>query len=458
MHSIDWFQKPRARPPEGGVGAAALKAAVGLGVGALFYVRGHVVLAAVAGGLAALFFAVSLSPAGRAALAKGFAALGEWLGRVVGTVLLSAIFLLVLTPVRALRRLAGADDLRLRDGHERSYWLVCDDEEHKRRYAGAMFATEVRAEGGGRRWVALLAAAAALLVASEIGLRARGHGRPPVYVSDPSSGYHLAPGQATTWRGARFETNRFGMRAPERDPKKPQGALRVLTLGTDGGLRIDQEALFGRVLERRLAEGVAGRAPGAIEVWNADVAGWGPASMRGYVELFGTFEADVAVLVLAPGALEQPKQSLLYTPFFPADRPPRLALEETLLDLLWQYRDSRTPPSPEYTRTMRGMGADDLRGLLGMLGQRGAPPLLVIAAPIEPLPAHEKAPFLWAIGGAPLSGGRATTMPASFVQTGIDAGTSALTVAGHAALAEVIEVELLEHSPKVRAWLGGNAQ
>lgn len=458
MHSIDWFQKPRARPPEGGILSAALKAAVGLGVGAIFFVRGHLVLAAVAGGLAAFFFLVSLSPKGRAALAKGFAVLGEWLGRVVGSVLLSAIFVLVMTPVRAFRALTGADDLHLRDRHERSYWLPCDSEEHKRRFAGAMFATEVRPEGGGRRWVALLVAAVVLLAGSEIGLRLRGHGRPPVYVSDPISGYHLAPGQKTTWRGVRFDVNRHGMRAPDRDLAKKPGTLRVLTLGSDGGLRVEQGALFGRALERRLAEAMAGRGAGSIEVWNADVAGWGPPSMRGYVELFGTFEADVAVLVLAQGALEQPKQSLLYTPHFPADRPPRLALEETLLDALWQYRASRTPADPETVRTLRAMGAQEVDRLARSLRKRGVEPMLVIAAPIEQLSAEDQKPFRDAAAAVVRAGGRAHVMPASFAASGLDAESGALTAAGHAAVAEAIAEDLLENSRRLRAWVGANAQ
>lgn len=458
MHSIDWFQKPRARSPEGGVLSAALKAAVGLGVGALFYVRGHAVPAAVAGGLAVLFFAVSLSPKGRAALAKAFAVIGEWLGRVVGTVLLSVIFLFVLTPARALRRLAGADDLRLRDRGERSYWLPCDDEANKRRHAGAMFATEVRAEAGGRRGIVMLALLGVLLVASEVGLRARGHGRPPVYVSDPSTGYHLAPNVQTTWRGVRFQTNRFGMRAPDRDPEKAQGAFRVLALGTDGGLRVEQDALFGRALERRLGEKAAGRAPGALEVWNADVAGWGPPSMHGYVDRFGTLGADVAVLVLVPGALEQPRQSLLYTPHFPADRPPRLALEETFLDLLWQYRSSRTPAEPEYTRTLREMGAAELGRLARELHERGVETLLVIAAPIERLSGGEKEPFLQAVAAVLRAGGRARTMPDSFAAAGLDASGSALTEAGHALVAEAIAADLLDNSARLRAWLGAGGR
>lgn len=458
MHSIDWFPRPRTRPADGGLAGAALKAAAGAGAAALFYLRGLHALAAVAAGLAALFFAVSLSAKGRAALGQAFAVAGEWLGRAVGTVLLSAIFLLVMTPARALRRLAGADDLQLRDRRRPSYWLPCDSEEHKRRFAGAMFATEVRPEPGGRRWIGLAVAAVVLLAGAEITLRAKGYGHPPVYVSDPSTGYHLAPDQKTTWRGARFETNQAGMRSPHRDPAKAPGTLRVLTLSTDGGLRVDQDALLGRALERTLAAKADGHAAGPAEVWNADVDGWGPASMRGFVERFGTFDADVAVLAIAPGGLEQPKQSLLFTPHCPAGKPPRLALEEELIDLLWHYRKDRTPAEPEYTRTLRGMGAAELGGLARALHDRNVEALLVIAAPIEPLAAEDRAPFLQAVEAVERAGGRALTLPASFAEAGIDAASGALTPAGHAALAATIAEDLLAHSPRARAWAQAGAK
>lgn len=456
MHSFDWFPRPRAKDAEGGIASAAIKAAVGLGVGAIFFLRGHVTLAAIAGGLAVVFFAVSLAPKGRAALARAFAALGEWLGRAVGTALLSAIFLLVMTPVRALRRLAGADDLRLADHNERSYWLACDSEEHKRKYAGAMFATEARSSNGGRPWVAALVTAVVLLAGAEIALRVKGFGRPPLYLSDPATGYHLAAGQKTTWRGARFETNRVGMRAPERAPMKPKGALRVLTLSGDGGLHVQQDALFGRALERLLAEKADPAA--TVEVWNVDVAGWGPASMRGYVETFGTFEADVAVIALSPGALEQPRQSLLFTPFCPAGEPPRLALEEVLLDLLWQYRASRTPETPGYADTARELGVAEIAPLVRALRERKAEPVVVLATPTEGLSHGEETPYTHAIAAAVAAGAHTRGVPANFLATGIDPETGELTANGHAALAALLADDLLEHSERTRAWAGAKAR
>lgn len=454
MHSIDWFHKPHPRDRHGGLLAAALKAAIGLGAGAFFYFRGHIVLGAIAAGIAVVFFLVSLSPAGRAALAKAFSVLGELLGRAIGTLLLSAIFLLVLTPVRALRRLAGADDLRLRDRHERSYWLACDSEDRKRRFASAMFATELKNDGGGRRGVLLLAAIVVLLLASEGGLRIRGYGHPPVYISDPITGYHLAPQQKTEWQGVSFETNRFGMRAPERPDDKAPGTLRILTLASDGGLHVEQDALFGRGLEARLRDKSGAR---VIEVWNADVTGWGPPSMRGYVERFGSFGADVAVIVLGKNALEQPKQSLLFTPFFPADRPPRFALEEVILDGLFRYRADRTPVELPYARTLRAIGAAEVGMLARTLVSRGAEPVLVTFAQGDGASEEDRAPFRRAIEEVESANGRALVLPESFAGSALDPASSTLTRTGHAVLAERIASDLLEKSTKLRAFLGGTA-
>lgn len=453
MQSVEWFRKPPVPKRGHEVLSAALKCAVGLAVGGLFFVRGHRGLAGVAAAVALVVFFASLSGKGRAAIAKLFAFVGEWLGRIVGSVLLSAAFLLVLTPVRLMRRLAGADDLRLRPRKERSYWLACDPEEHKRRYAGAMFATEARTEAGGRRGVVVLVALALLVVGSEIGLRLYGYGKPLGYESDPRVGYYPAPNQRTAWRGADIETNRHGMRAPERDVAKAAGVFRVLSLGTDGGLHVAQEALYARVLEQALGEKLGGRAPGPIEVWNVDVAGWGPASARGYVETFGTFEADAVVITLMPGALAQPLQTVLYTPYVPAHRPVRLALEEKLIDLLWQYRVERITSDSAYRATMRTLGVAECARLAMGLRERGLETLFVVVPGRGESAAEERAQLALLQQAAAIAGARYHELSPSFAPDGLDS-EGALTSAGHRALSGAMAQELLGESPKLRAWLG----
>lgn len=449
MQSVDWF--PRPKGPSGGhpLLASAGKAAVGIAVGALFYARGHVVLGGVAAGLAVVFFAASLSAAGRKLLAKVFGVVGEWAGRIVGTVLLTAIFVLVLTPVRIVRRIAGADDLRVRGHSERSFWLPCDSEEHKRKYAGAMFATEMPAESGGRRGVVLLVALAVLLLVGEIGLRIQGYGHPLTYLSNPSVGYLPAPGQRTTWRGAQLATNKLGMRAPEREATKAKGTLRILALATDGGLRVDQEALYARVAEKKLSEKGGGR---AVEVWNADVEGWGTASARGFVQAFGTFDADAAVIVVTPGGLVRPKQSVLYTGFAPAERPPRLALEEELLRVLWEYRVAQTVDDAEYWETLRSEGIGACGALARTLRERGAEAIFVVLPSGD---ASEKASFAGLRATVEAEGGKLRELPDAFASAGIDPTTKGMTAAGHAALGEEIAKILVGESAKGRTWIDG---
>ena len=449
MQSVDWFPRPKKPNPSHAILSSALKAAVGIGVGALFYTRGHLALAGVAAGLAIVFFLVSLSAAGRAALAKVLGFVGEWAGRIVGTVLLGSIFVLVLTPVRFVRRLAGADDLHMRSHKERSFWLPCDSEEHKRKYAGAMFATETPAESGGRRGVILLVALVALVVASEVGLRIQGHGHPLTYFSHTRAGYFPAPGQTTTWRGVHLATNKLGMRAPDRDPTKAKGTLRILALTADGGLLVDQEDLYARVAEKKLAEKGGGR---AVEVWNTDVEGWGTASAKGFVEAFGTFDADVAVITVTPGALSRPKQSVLFTGFAPSQRPPRLALEEELLRLLWEYRAERTVNDASYWEILRSEGIAACAKLSATLRDRGAEAVFVVMPSGD---ASEKAAneeLRAAVEGAR---GRIHAMPDAFAEKGMDRETKAMTKEGHAALGEAMANILAGDSPKVQAWMNG---
>ncbi len=452
MQSVDWFPKPQGPKPGHELLSSALKAGVGLAVATLFYMRGYVVLAAVAAGFAIVFFAASLTPRGRALLAKVLGFVGEWAGRIVGTVLLGGIFVLVMTPVRFVRRIAGIDDLHLRGAKERSFWLVCDSEEHKRRYASAMFATEVPQASGGRRGVLVIVALVVAFAASEIGLRIQGYGHPLAYVSDPRVGYYPAPGQDTKWRGAHLETNRVGMRAPERDVAKPKGALRVLELGTDGGLRVDQPQIHARLLEKRLAERARGR---VVEVWNADVEGWGLPSARGFVEAFGTFDADVAVITITPGALERTLQTVLATRFVPAEHPARLALEEKLLDYLWEYREGHTIIDAVHVETARAEGVAAAGGLARTLRDRGVEALFVIVPPRGGASPAEATAFTALRVSVEKSGARVHELSATFAGAALDPETSALTASGHAALADAIAEDLAAGSGEVRAWLGG---
>src|SRR6185437_3836135 len=149
LKSVAWF--PSARPPkrEGGVLGAVVKLCVGGAVGALFYVSQRPTAAYIVWGIAgAVGLASIASPAARKAIDGALARFGRGVGTVVGAVVLTITYVLVVTPARYVRRAFGADDLHLRDARRPSYWLPCDDPDRKVRYAGSMFATEARSAGG----------------------------------------------------------------------------------------------------------------------------------------------------------------------------------------------------------------------------------------------------------------------------------------------------------------------
>lgn len=80
------------------------------------------------GGLAGLLVVLGLvAPSILRPVERVWMALGERLGKVSTTVILTATFYLVVTPLGVLRRLMGHDDLGLRIDRDRpSYWTPVD--------------------------------------------------------------------------------------------------------------------------------------------------------------------------------------------------------------------------------------------------------------------------------------------------------------------------------------------
>lgn len=376
MVSVDWFPRPAARPPEGPAGTL-IRMAIGAAAGAVLWKLGHATIAYVAWGVTAVVGGVSLaSPAARDAIAKGLAWFGRTVGNVVGTVLLSIAYLLVITPARLVKRLTGADDLRLRDERLPSYYEPCDPEDHKRKYARAMFATEVvrKSRGGLVVW---LVTALVLLGLAEGILRAQGFGPEAVlYVSDARAGYVPAPNQRHDRYGGRVDVNNLGMRAPDFPVEKPAGAFRVLMLGDStlwGGSYIDQDQLYARILERKLNEASGGA---KIEILNMGVNGWGPFHERGYIQANGTFGADLVLVCLPHDDLERDRYTLMSLPYFSASKPPRLALEEVAMHTMWRYRRDRVSLGKEWRAAQRELGYPEYEALALLLrdGEGAVPP------------------------------------------------------------------------------------
>ncbi|MFO0589907.1 MAG: SGNH/GDSL hydrolase family protein [Polyangiaceae bacterium] len=354
--SVDWFPKPPPHKPEGPAGTL-VRMAIGAAAGAVLFKLGHLAVAYAAWGITAVVGGVSLvSPKARDAIARGLAWFGRTVGNAVGSVLLTLAYLLVLTPARFVKRLSGADDLRLKDEKIPSYYEPCDPEEHKRKYAGAMFATEVvrPSRGGAVVWLVTLLV---LLGIAEGILRWQGFGPEAVlYVSDARAGYYPAPDQKHDRYGGRVLVNHFGMRAPDVAADKPAGTFRILMLGDStlwGGSYVDQDQLYARILEKKLNEVSGGR---KVEVLNMGVNGWGPFHERGYVEAFGTFGADLVLVCLPHDDVDRDKYTLMSLPYFSAGNPPRLALEEVMMHTMWRYRRDRIALDRTWREAQRELG------------------------------------------------------------------------------------------------------
>ena len=153
------------------------------------------------------------------------------------------------------------------------------------------------------------------LIVIEASLRLLGFGNPPLYVSDRQIGYLLAPNQQVRRLGNRMLINQYSMRTQAIAPQCPANALRILLLGdsiANGGWWTDQNATISALMERQLEEGgekkekegkrqeKQGRRDGenGVEVLNASANSWGPRNELAYLQRFGTFEAQVVVLLI----------------------------------------------------------------------------------------------------------------------------------------------------------------
>jgi hypothetical protein len=169
---------------------------------------------------------------------------------------------------------------------------------------------------------------------AEVFLRYRyGLGDPPLYLVDARTGYRLAPHQQLRRRGKRMEINQYSMRGPKISPQPAARTLRVLMMGgslVNGGWAIDQDDLLSLQLETALAP----LQPGLerVEVLNASAHGWGPRNQLGYLLRFGTFGAQMVLLVLNTDDLfviAPHSYDLGRNPQYPTRRP-RLALQEVI--------------------------------------------------------------------------------------------------------------------------------
>lgn len=91
--------------------------------------------------------------------------------------------------------------------------------------------------------------------------------------------YELAPNADLVHREARVRTNSLGMRAPEPDPVRVAGSLRIGVLGDSVafGFGVEDDQTWSAHLQRRLESALPGR---RVEVLNCAVSGYGTREER----------------------------------------------------------------------------------------------------------------------------------------------------------------------------------
>ncbi len=127
-----------------------------------------------------------------------------------------------------------------------------------------------------------------------------GLGNPPLYQADEHIGYLLAPNQRLRRFGNRIVINEYAMRSEAIAPLPAAKTLRILLLGdslANGNGWTDQSD----ILSARIAHYMQPDLPKGyeqIEALNASANSWGPRNELAYLNRYGTFGAQVLVLVL----------------------------------------------------------------------------------------------------------------------------------------------------------------
>jgi hypothetical protein len=148
----------------------------------------------------------------------------------------------------------------------------------------------------------VLATVFVLLLIVEVGLRSRfGFGNPLIYIADEKIGYLLAPNQRTRRFGNRIEINEYSMRGGKISQTRPESTLRVLLLGdsiANGGWWTDQANTLSAIMGNQLKTNFAQDGWEEVEVLNASANSWGPRNELAYLKRFGSFGAQVVVLLI----------------------------------------------------------------------------------------------------------------------------------------------------------------
>lgn len=189
----------------------------------------------------------------------------------------------------------------------------------------------------------ILAGLVGLLGVLEVGLRLLGFGNPPIYIADEQIGYLLAPNQRTRRLGNRIAINEYSMRSEAIARERPDSTLRIFLLGdsvANGAWWTDQEQTISAKLRSQF-QNVS--AFDRTEVLNASANSWGPRNELAYLQRFGTFGAQVVVVLINTDDLfaKAPTAAPVGREQAYPDRKPPFAIAEVLSRLF----PPSTPPT-----------------------------------------------------------------------------------------------------------------
>ena len=290
-------------------------------------------------GITTTFFGIRLiRPDWGRKMEHGISIFAEKVAALISWILLAPFFFVGLTLAKIGQRLSYRDPLLLRQTDLPSFWLPCDSEARRRSFVRAMFCTE-RNRGGGLSLATLAFFGLVLFASAEIGLRIYGFGDPLLYQQDPDIGFYFRPNQDVRYPGRTIQINRYGMRSADFPEPKPADEYRILMLGdsTLAGTRVGNHETYSSLFEAQLNRNSTGK---KFRVLNAGVNAWGPLHMLAYVQKFGSFESDLAMILGPVQDVFRPKYGLGRLSFSPSSGPPRLALEQLLFELVWRYREA----------------------------------------------------------------------------------------------------------------------
>lgn len=366
--SVEWFSPAKKSTSP----SPLLNGLIGLCVSTSLWFLGWRVIALVGGSITFILTLLSLSsPLMKIKIEQGFHFLGTGFGHLAVWVTLIPIYLTIFPLIRMYDLLTRADPMgrRLNSGLV-TYWLPADDPARVKAGITRSFVTEPLSERKGRGIVGSLTLIIFGLVTAELSFRWMGFGDPILYIEDARFGYMPRPNQEVTRRGLTIKINEWGMRAPDFQKRKSEGVQRILMLGDStlwGGSYTPQNRIYARQVEHLLqSKGYS------IEVLNMGVNGWGPEHKLGYIDAYGTFDADLVVVAFPYSDLRRPISYLGMTPFYPAGHPPAFATQEVLYHLSWRLRSELIGPPDQSQKVVRlQRGIEAYARLAEALNERG---------------------------------------------------------------------------------------